>query len=215
MTSFDYYCNQCGEKKNNREMSSFICECGGDMKLERGINGYVFQPFYSREMKTYITSSKHEERTLRAKGFAYLSDHKGLKKEAKDIKNHKNDFVKAQYASEGKHGWKPGLTWKDKGGGWEQKVAVLLLGLFLSTNAFARIEGAEYAEFSVKGEKVSFPIGSQPRKMDIYFIQKALSGDKEARNIVLGGQKERWFYIGDGSALWLKLTEDGEEIITP
>lgn len=101
MIVFDYECNYCGERKTNEEMDSFRCECGGEMKLLDKIQASVFQPFYSREMKAYITSPRHEEKMLRKKGFSYFTDHKDMVHEAKQIRKHKEEIIRDSYAKIG------------------------------------------------------------------------------------------------------------------
>lgn len=213
MRVFDYFCDMCGNPKTNIEMESFVCECGGSMRLNGQVNGMVFQPFYSRELKSNIRTSRQEEKLLRQKGLSYASDHNSITSEVKQIKKHKNDYIKAQHIAEGKHGWKPGLNWREKGGGWE-KVAVFAL-LLLASPAYAQIEGVDYATVDVKGERLWFPVGNLEREQDVYYLKKLLNGDVEAREVFLGGYEERWFFIGDEKPKWLKITQDSEEVITP
>jgi len=97
-------------------------------------------------------------------------------------------------------------------------ILTILVGVFTATPSNAEInifEGIEFSEIEVGGESVRFPVGNTERKQDIYFLKLALNGDKTAREMFLGGKKERWFFIGTETPLWLKVTEFDEEIIKP
>ncbi len=103
-----------------------------------------------------------------------------------------------------------------------KRICALFLGISLfSSNpaqTFAVIdafEGIEMATITVKGKEVTFPIANDERKNQIYYLKKSLNGDKEAREIFMGGEKEKWFFIGKHTPLWLKVTEDDVEIIDP
>lgn len=92
---------------------------------------------------------------------------------------------------------------------------IVLLGLFLILGtAHARLP-VDYATVEIKGQEVEFPIGNKDREHDVYWLKKALNGDTEAREVFLGGLSERWFFIGEYEALWLRVTEDSEEIVKP
>lgn len=94
------------------------------------------------------------------------------------------------------------------------KLAIFLsFNLLFLTNAFARIDGVEYAELSIGGQAIEFPIGNDERKADIYYLKKALNGDNEAREIFLGGGDERLFFVGDDTPRWLKITKTSEELL--
>lgn len=61
------------------------------------------------------------------------------------------------------------------------------------------------------GEKeYEVPIGSKDRQNDLFYIKKALNGDREAREMFLGGEDERIFYIGEHSAKWLTITKTNQ-----
>jgi len=95
------------------------------------------------------------------------------------------------------------------------RTILIILGLLIASNAYAIIDGVDYAELVVNGETISFPVGNDERKHDVYYLKKALAGDAIAREIFLGGQEEVWFFIGEGEAKWLKVTRTGEEIVIP
>lgn len=92
-------------------------------------------------------------------------------------------------------------------------LTLCVLGNFTSTNAHA-LEGAEYASLTVNGKIYSFPIPNRNYKADLYLLKKALNGDGDAKDLLLCGKGERFFYIGDvGVNRWLRLTETNVEII--
>ena len=226
MISFDYHCTSCGNGSDSKRMNSFVCKCGGEMVLGNCAEFIKpFVPYYSREMKTHITSLKHEDRMLRAKGFAFLHDHKLMKQEASQIRKHREEITQAEYAKIGvKYQPHSGARFDEKRGemvggrrnGFSRKFFSLICALCLSTSvASAKIEGVQYAEVVINGNPVHFPIGNDERKNDVFYLKKALNGDKEAREIFLGGQKERMFFIGEYEPLWLKVSESSEEIIKP
>jgi hypothetical protein len=214
--TFRYECNQCGDVQTNVTLDSFMCDCGGEFKAMDKIYASVFQPFYSRELKAHVTSPKHEDRLLREKGYAYLSDHKSMKLEAAHIRKHKMEYTKAQYASEGvkfdpkKHA---GKKFDEKKGDFLKAVAVISL-LFVTSTAEAKLP-VEYAEITVNGQEIEFPVGNDQRKHEVYYLKKALMGDVQAREVFLGGEDEKWFYIGEGSSRWLRVTKTSENIIEP
>lgn len=218
MISFNYFCNWCGDKETSQTLESFICECGGEFKVEHQVYSSVFQPYYSREMKTFITSPKHEDRELRRRGFAFLHDHKSLKQEAANIRKHKIDHVREKYKE-------IGVKFKatDIGKKFDEKkgefIAAIVIGLLLiTTPSFARdkrFRDVEYTNLIIKGVEYQVPIANNNRKNDLYFLKKALSGDKDAREIFLGGLDKRYFPIGDTKVIWLVVDQETEYILTP
>ena len=92
------------------------------------------------------------------------------------------------------------------------KLALLLL-ILLARPAEARIDGVEYTTLNVQGVEHECIIGNPTRKSEILIIKKALAGDKDAREILLAGNKDYWYFIGSEKPIWLKITEDSEEII--
>lgn len=94
----------------------------------------------------------------------------------------------------------------------------LLVAAFLLTAASisnAQIQGVEYASIHVDGKDYTFPIGNNERKNDVYYLKKALDGDKHAREIFMGESETKWFFIGENSPLWLKMTKFDEEVVVP
>jgi len=49
----------------------------------------------------------------------------------------------------------------------------------------------------------------------MYYLKKALDGDKQAREILLGNNQERYIYIGDETPLWLVLSYHGARVVEP
>ena len=219
---FYYRCDHCGSRVSTDVIQSFICGCGGSFIGESNIYTSTFKPYYSREMKAHVNSSKHEEKLLRKKGYAFLSDHKSLKNEAAYIRKHKSEITEAAYAKDGvkfdpvRHKDK---QFDEKKGEFVSKAfAVILILLLCCSTAearFSNVEGIEYATIKVNGQNIEIPIGNVERKQEIYFLKKALEGDKAAREIFLGGNDERWFPIGDEQVVWLLVDKDSERVIKP
>ena len=70
-------------------------------------------------------------------------------------------------------------------------------------------------ELAVNGKTYECPVGNKERKSELFYILKALNGDREARQVLLGDQDEYAFFIGKHEPAWLRLTKDSEEVITP
>lgn len=86
--------------------------------------------------------------------------------------------------------------------------------VFVTSTALAQLP-CEHVEIKVNGVTYSIPIGNEKRRNEIYYLKKALAGDKDACEMFLAGQKERWYGIGDEEVLWLRVTENSEEVIKP
>lgn len=75
------------------------------------------------------------------------------------------------------------------------------------------LEGADYIEFKVNEKTYNVPIPNRKTRDDFYYIQKALKGDRIAREIILGGKEEKQFFIGDeGVIRWLKITKYDQSV---
>lgn len=101
-----------------------------------------------------------------------------------------------------------------------QVLLASLLAVFISTplsakEAFNVWNGVEMVTLNVKGHEYRFPAGDRERKESIYWLKKALKGDKDALEMFLGDAKEKMFYIGTDSPLWLKVTRNTVEVIKP
>ena len=92
---------------------------------------------------------------------------------------------------------------------------LFLLALLLPSLAWAEIEGVSYGDLTVNGQNIRFPLGNLEREQDYYWLQKIVDGDMAARKVFLKGHPDRWFFIGEYTPLWLKVTMDSIEIIDP
>ena len=91
---------------------------------------------------------------------------------------------------------------------------LILLFLLISNTAYARIEGVEYTFLEVNGITYDLPIGNPDQKNELFYIKKALKGDKDALDILIGKEEEGVFWIGDESPRWLRLSRtDKPEVI--
>ena len=86
--------------------------------------------------------------------------------------------------------------------------------MYASTIAYA-IDGVEKATLEVNGLSYTFPVGGVERKADIFYLKKAINGDKEAREMFMKGREEEWFFIGDDSPLWLHVTRNSMTVVDP
>ena len=227
MISFEYRCDRCGGLKTSDEMDSFICECGGQMRLSSGVDTHGFEPFYSKELGAHITSARQEEKLLKEKGLSYMSDHKGMVKKARQFKREQESMTRDRYEKQGyKYQPNSNVLIDEKTGAWVDRVDrkpiaskrtyfTALALLFLSSVASARLEGIEYTTVMINGEVVDIPLANKEYTNEVFYLKKLLNGDKEAREIFLGGNKERWFFIGDERPKWLLIKQDSEEVVIP
>ena len=74
---------------------------------------------------------------------------------------------------------------------------------------------AEYTQFTIMGKVYDVPIPNKETKQDFYFLHRAIDeNDESARKLLLGGKKEKLFFIGDVDAVrWLVLREFDEDVI--
>lgn len=114
MIEFDYWCDGCGIKKNNYEMKSFVCKCGGTMRNINNLSGTVFKPYYHEDLKEHIFSSKHEKKVYKQHGVIPFGDCKKLREKSKFISKNREEIIKERYATQGIH-YKPGrnVRWSD------------------------------------------------------------------------------------------------------
>lgn len=92
---------------------------------------------------------------------------------------------------------------------------ILIISLLAASisNAEAKIEGVSYTEIQVGGRVYEIPLGNKSFEQDIYWVKKAIKGDEEAREILLGGQDKRQIYIGDDTGVrWLTITKTSEYV---
>ncbi len=91
----------------------------------------------------------------------------------------------------------------------------MLLAILIGPLAHAEIEGVSYGEAKIHGKNYRFPLGNTEREQEFYFLKKALNGDKEAREVFLEGSNERWWFIGEVEAIWIRVTKDDIQVIKP
>lgn len=92
-------------------------------------------------------------------------------------------------------------------------MTIALAGLLNTSLCEARLDGIPYLEVEIKGKKYEVPAINAEAKNDLYYLKKALAGDAAAREVFLGGQDKRAYFIGDGDAYrWLYVTPNDEWI---
>ena len=88
----------------------------------------------------------------------------------------------------------------------------VVLSILLASNSFA-LEGRPYIELSISGNKYSVPIPNDEATNEFYMLKKATLGDEIAREILLGGKEDRWFFIGDVDIVrWVHITKDDMQV---
>lgn len=94
-----------------------------------------------------------------------------------------------------------------------KKVAlfILLASSLMVGTAEARISGVDWLNLPINGTDYEVPLYNDDAKAEFYLVYKALHGDEEARDVVLGGKLEKLIFIGDGDrVLWLHMTKNEE-----
>jgi hypothetical protein len=101
----DYQCDTCWDTQSNETMESFVCECGGTMRLIRGV-AMTPPPFNSGwcdTLKCEVTSWKDQAKKAREhrsrshpQGFVFAQDDKRWLKELKNIRRYKGDYMKSE-----------------------------------------------------------------------------------------------------------------------
>lgn len=77
--------------------------------------------------------------------------------------------------------------------------------------------GIPMTVLNVGGIDYEFPTGDVERKMSIYFIRKAMNGDREALDTFLGSADKKYFFVGKETPLWLVVSakEPHFEVVEP
>lgn len=97
---FNYACDRCGDRKTNLEMYSFVCECGGYMRLATSINvPGAFDPYYDRVLGSWVTSEADKYKKMKKHkseshphGLYNVRDDKKFMAEMKNIQKHREDY---------------------------------------------------------------------------------------------------------------------------
>lgn len=89
-------------------------------------------------------------------------------------------------------------------------ASLLTLVSISSSYAVEAFEGIDIQKIVVSGQVYEVPVGNRDRKDDIYYIKKAMKGDREALEMFLGGNDSRIFYIGKESPVWLYADINGK-----
>ena len=88
-------------------------------------------------------------------------------------------------------------------------IGIILLALVLSTSTASAVDKVRKATIEVDGKEYTFPIAIG-KQDDVYMLLKAKEGDKVALDMFMQGLDERLFYIGDDSAVWLRVQSNGK-----
>lgn len=94
-----------------------------------------------------------------------------------------------------------------------------LLGVIIASplNSFA-LDGVPYCDLIIKGKTYSVPIPNDRTREDYYLLKKAIKGDTDAREMLIGAEKvhsgeAKWIFIGDiGIIRWVRLTMNEIEV---
>lgn len=109
---FDYICYECGTEKDSSNMESFVCECGGQMRLRNSI-GLIgttvgFDPHFCPTLKQHVNSWADQEKKAKAfrsadhpEGFTLLQANKPYMNHLKKVYKNREDVKASQYAKDG------------------------------------------------------------------------------------------------------------------
>ena len=91
------------------------------------------------------------------------------------------------------------------------RLTAIALAMTLATIApeAHAVDLVKKAELEINGKMYAFPVGVKEREMDVFWLKKAVGGDKDALEMFLGGQDERLFFIGDDEVRWLRVDKNG------
>lgn len=98
-----------------------------------------------------------------------------------------------------------------------RRLVALFLALLSYGVAYAGgIEHINYIELEVNGVKYEVPDANKEYRQEIYYLKKALGGDREAIEVLVGTKEYATLWIGDLEPRWLRLYRDGRaEVINP
>ena len=94
-------------------------------------------------------------------------------------------------------------------------LGVLTMLLSASASTASALEGVANVQIEIEGKSYSVPMANKDYQADFYLFRKAVAGDKDAFEVILGKSDEKWFYIGDYQPLWAKITRYKVEVIDP
>src|SRR3990167_3271423 len=96
-------------------------------------------------------------------------------------------------------------------------ILLFLLTLLVSSPTLAgNIEKINYIELDINGKKYEVPDANIEYRQKIYFLKKALKGDKDALDVLRGTDEFAWVFIGDSEPLWVRIDKRGRaEVIKP
>ena len=107
----DYACDRCQIRKTNHNLRKFVCRCGGSFRCIDSslLSPVIFDSYFDPTIGKYLTSFREQEREGKKfvtrehpKGLTLVNDNKKFMNEMRYIRKHKEDYIKAQYAKEGK-----------------------------------------------------------------------------------------------------------------
>lgn len=93
--------------------------------------------------------------------------------------------------------------------------ALILTILLANAPIASALEGCENVDTVIGGKHYSIPMANKDYKTDFFLFKKALAGDKDAYDMILGQNKVKWFYIGDFQPLWAKITRYNVVVVDP
>lgn len=225
MFKVDYYCQNCGDYKTNVEIETMICGCGGDYRPDGALFGQaaIFDSYFDSRFGKEVTSYRQQEKEGKAwktaehpDGLMLINDDKKFMKECRHLKKHKEEYRVANMPYYKGGDMKRGYTVDDPERvklSRRKTFVMAVICYYLLVGVSFALDGADYVGLSVKGVKYEIPIPNKTIKQEFYLIKKALAGDSIAREIILGTNEEKYYFIGDvGIVRWLVITKTDEYV---
>lgn len=109
MFTIDYFCDKCSQHETNLTLPSFKCECGGSfIHSDRALlQPIVFDAYYDPTIGKHLSSYKQQEIEGRKhitpqhpNGLSLVNENKKFLKEMRNIRKHRLDYIRMQYAKD-------------------------------------------------------------------------------------------------------------------
>lgn len=75
--------------------------------------------------------------------------------------------------------------------------------------------GVVNVDIEIEGKTYNVPCANRDHSQEIYYLRKALSGDTDAYEMLVGNSEVKWIFIGQYEPLWAKVTKYKVEVVNP
>src|SRR3990167_4825126 len=183
-----------------------ILECNG-FDIDKKVTNAAFKPYFDESnMKQINTAS--EERTHRREVGGCAGDFDNIRTRWSENRKNKEEIIAKRYSEIGvKYPKGKNVRFDEKN---NRFVPILGVFLLFQTLCFAGdIPGLNYLTIEIGGITYEVPDANQEYRQRIYYLKKAIGGDRDAVDILVGNRDYEFVYIGDSTPRWAKVTKDG------